>query len=44
MFYLVKFKTKRNEKIFENGNKYYIDNRHNHSTRINICSEFKDKI
>lgn len=41
LFYLVKFKNKVNEEIFENGNNYYIDDDHDNETRINICSELK---
>lgn len=39
IFYLVKFKNKVNEEVFENGNNYYIDDNHSNETRINICSE-----
>lgn len=38
LFYLVKFKSNIDTKLFENGNKYYIDNNHDNTTRINICS------
>lgn len=38
VFYLVKFKNKVNEEIFENGNDYYINGDHDNETRINICS------
>lgn len=39
LFYLVRFKDKVNEEIFENGNNYYIDDTHSNETRISICSE-----
>lgn len=38
LFYLVKFKSKIDEKSFENGNNYYIYGNHDNITRINICS------
>lgn len=38
LFYLVKFKSNMDTKLFESGNKYYIDNNHDNTTRINICS------
>mgnify|MGYP003294606772 CR=1 FL=1 len=38
LFVHLKFKDKIDDKIFENGNQYYIDNSHENESRINICS------
>lgn len=42
LFYLIKFKSKIDESIFDNGNNYYLDNNHENETRINICSYFDE--
>jgi len=41
IYFLVKFKEKIDERIYENGNNYYIDENHENETRINICNLLK---
>lgn len=38
LFILLKFKGEIDNNIFENGSCYYVDEKHNNETRINICS------
>lgn len=38
LFYVVKFKHKVNEELYDNLNSYYLDEGHEFETRINICS------
>lgn len=38
LFINIKFKNDIDNKIFESGNNYYIDDNHNNETRINICN------
>ena len=42
IFIYLKFKDKIDNRIFESGNKYFIDKNHDKETRINICCFLKN--
>ena len=43
LFFHILFKQEVDHQVFEDGNRYYIDQNHDVETRINICS-FLDEI